>query len=144
MTWIDIEVQLLLHDPGCMPEVKVWVDLEPESGLAAETALPLQFQPGQRWVGSLLWMNMAVHSFSYRLGLVAHPGAEFWLNIHDRRLGAPLLYDGDRLEAAKCMLVGTCSIPNAPARQAPRPPQLRLLPTPATSRALCQSTRDSR
>jgi hypothetical protein len=118
--WIDVRVTLMLHEPACTPEVRLWIDLEPDDGLDNESPLPLR-RVGHDWLGAFSIGETASARFFYRLALLAHPGAEFWLSLRDRDRDHDLLIDGDILGAKKCVLVGTCEATRAvSARRAPR------------------------
>jgi hypothetical protein len=123
--WIDVRVTLKVHEAGCVPQVRIWVDLEPERGLGNELELALRERDGD-WVGSFRVDERRTNGFLYRLGLFAHPGAHFWLHVRMRELERELLVDGDLLAASKSMLVGTCAVGCA-GRSARRAPSLVLL-----------------
>jgi hypothetical protein len=121
MVFIDVQVTLLLRKPCCASAVRLWIDLDPHGPFETETKLALRpLAPrGERrsWAGSFIQCAAAAEPFLYRLGLIAHPGAEFSLHMYDRGVGRDLLSDSDVLPLAKCMLVGNCS----PARVRPAP-----------------------
>jgi hypothetical protein len=112
MPWIDFEVTLLLRDATCTPEVKLWIDLDRGGGLCSETALPLQ-RHGTCWHAGFAASNTDPGPFLYRVGIVAHPGAHFWLSMRQADHGHALLNDGDVLHATKSVLVGSWSVVTA-------------------------------
>ena len=126
MGWIDMHVTLTLYEPECVPQVRLWVDLEPERAFGNELQLALR-QVGPDWSGSFhVDERTATAGFIYRLGVFAHRGAHFWLNVRDRERARELLADGDALPASKTMLVGTCPFACS-ERSAPQQPRLVLL-----------------
>jgi hypothetical protein len=126
MEWIDVQLTVAPHDPRCVPDVRLWVDLQTNGALDTEMEVPLRVQQ-ERWSGSFLQNPALCSSFLYRLGVFAHPGAAFWLSLRARRSGCQLLLDGDVLDATKCVLVGTCSVASLIAANDQRLPRLTLL-----------------
>jgi hypothetical protein len=123
--FIDVEVTLSLRAARCRPDVRLWVDLEPDGELASETALALE-RRDLRWTGSFQFAERGGQPFFYRLGVVAHTGAQFWLRMRERG-GLLLLEDGDVLCVAKCILVGTCTTAAVSARERRCAPRLVLV-----------------
>ena len=121
MPLIEMHVSLDVDANRCKPEARAWIDLAPEDGFASELELPLRQLAAAEWVGAFLLGVTRPQHFLYRVGLVGHPGAEFWLTVRYRGRDRELLTDGDKLPAAKCWLVGTCPLP--------RPEQGRAAPS---------------
>jgi hypothetical protein len=115
MSLIDLRLSLELQSRLPTPEVRAFIDLQPELGLGSERELPLR-QRGREWVGTFAIGEVGPRSFLYRVALAAHRGARWDLAIYERRSGATLLADSDTLELTKCWLVGSCDGPQAPAR----------------------------
>jgi hypothetical protein len=112
--WIDVRLALTLSSAVPAPEVQIWIDPEPEAGLVSEIPLALTPIGGTRWLGSFSIAGVPPAQFLYRLGLVAHRGARWWLTLRQRGLDHDLLVDGDSMSCAKAMLIGTCAIAAAP------------------------------
>jgi hypothetical protein len=116
MTLIEVRLSFEVDAERCKPQARAFIDLAPEGGFGSELELPLRQLGRTVWVGAFVLGEKHPLEFLYRLGLIAHRGAEFWLSFRHRGLGRDLLTDGDTLPAAKCWLVGSCPLP-APARR---------------------------
>jgi hypothetical protein len=113
MPLIELHVSLEVAAPQCRPEVRAWIDPNPEAGLEGELELPLRRVNGGAWVGAFAIGATHPQRFLYRLGLAAHAGADWSLCIRQRGLKQDILTDRDTLDIAKCWLVGSCNVPAA-------------------------------
>jgi len=106
-------------EADCLPEVRAWIDLQPDAGLGSETELCLRRAPLNTWVGSFATPLSSAGYFLYRIGLVAHPGALWSLRIRQTHDDREVLSDGDVAPLAKSWLVGTCPLPGLAGCSAP-------------------------
>lgn len=111
MALIDLRLSLELPARHTKPEVRAFIDLQPHRGLSSERELPLVRRGRREWVGSFALDEAQARYFLYRVALVAHAGASWAILFTDRKSGVDLLSDADRLEIAKCWLVGSCEAP---------------------------------
>lgn len=95
---------------GQIQQARAWVDLEPDGSLHSELELPLHPQGPGRWMGVMGVAEPTPECFFYRLGIVAHAGAQWSLKVRDRALGRDILVDTDTLTASKCWLIGSCAL----------------------------------
>lgn len=95
-----------------VPEVRAYVDLQPDRGLGSEIELPLRRRGKREWVGTFAVGASQPRYFLYRVALAAHVGASWELLIRERGSGTPLLTDADTVTLAKCWLVGSCDAPS--------------------------------
>ena len=107
MSLLLIRIGLELKTP-VVPEVRAWIDLQPDAALASEVELPLNRVSSAVWTARLLTSPNASGYFLYRVGLAAHPGAAWSITVHDSNGQNELLNDGDVAPMTKCWLVGTC------------------------------------
>lgn len=107
MSLLLIRIGLELNAP-VVPEVRAWIDLQPDAALASEVELPLHRASPTVWTARLLTSPNASGYFLYRVGLAAHPGATWSITVHDSSEQHELLNDGDVAPLTKCWLVGTC------------------------------------
>jgi hypothetical protein len=117
MALIELRVSLEITSPSCKPEVRAWIDLEPDIGLDSEVELPLRQLSGPEWVGCFTLAQARPQRFLYRLGLAAEAGVDWSLRVHSRRSRRDILLDGDTLATAKCWLVGSCCVPRTEHRR---------------------------
>ena len=110
MALIELNVSLAAEQHGCRPEVRVFVDLMPDNGLASEREVPLVPRDGQ-WHGAFAVSDDLPQAFLFRFGLVAHTGAAWSYRITHRGLGRELAADADLLPQSKCWIVGSCELP---------------------------------
>jgi len=130
MALIDLRMSVNVHAGQSAPEVRAFIDLQPDRGLGSEIELPLRLR-GKRestsrrreaparchqWVGSFAVGDSQPRYFLYRVALAAHVGASWELLIRERGSGTPLLADADTLTLAKYWLVGSCDAPNEQRR----------------------------
>lgn len=120
MALIDLHLSLELDPRQPNAEVRAFVDLQPNRGLSSERELPLVRRNAANWVGSFAMSEAPGCQFLYRVALVAHAGASWELLFTERKSGVELLADADRLEIAKCWLVGSCEGPR-PKREPVEP-----------------------
>jgi hypothetical protein len=114
MAFVELDLHLRFDSGRSMPEARAWVDLEPDGTLTRETELALRRISANEWRGAVAIPDAGPRCFLYRLGLVAHAGAEWWLTLRERDQLRPLLSDHDTLAMAKSWLVGTCELARAP------------------------------
>lgn len=110
MGLIELSVTLGITEHGLIPQARAWVDLEPEGNLHSELELPLHPQGPARWLGVMGVAEPIPDCFFYRLGIVAHAGAQWSLKVRDRALGRDILVDTDTLTSSKCWLIGSCAL----------------------------------
>jgi hypothetical protein len=116
MAFVELDLHLRFDSGRSMPEARAWVDLEPDGALTRETELALRRTGANDWRGTFAMADAGPRCFLYRVGLVAHAGAEWWLTLRERDHVRPLLSDHDTLAMAKGWLVGTCELTRAPHR----------------------------
>jgi hypothetical protein len=110
MGLIELSVTLTIAERGLTPMARAWVDLEPDGSLHSELELPLHLQGAGRWMGVMGVAEPTPDCFFYRLGIVAHAGAQWSLKVRDRALGRDILVDTDTLTSSKCWLIGSCAL----------------------------------
>lgn len=110
MGLVELSVIVRSVQKGLVPEARAWVDLDPEGDLRSEIELPLHRQKHWRWVGVMGFAEPSADSFFYRLGIVAHEGAEWALKVRDRVTGRDILVDTDMMTSPKCWLIGSCGL----------------------------------
>lgn len=118
------------------PEVRVWVDLQPERPLDTETEVALTCHDHRIWRGAFTLPERQLRSFTYRVGLYAHSGAAWSLVFRNPARGE-LLADADLLGESKAWFTGTCNLcgrhsrgtgaKRGPSRPSNRPISLILL-----------------
>jgi hypothetical protein len=118
MPLIDLRLSLDLDPQQPQPEVRAFIDLQPNLGLSSEMELPLRKRGKRDWVGSFALGEGQACYFLYRVALAAHAGASWELVFRERKSGVELLADSDTFEIAKCWLVGSCEGPRRPQRTA--------------------------
>jgi hypothetical protein len=118
MRRIEFNIRLSVSHAGRVPEVRLWVDSSPDGDLNSETELVLQATQPLQWE-AVLDLDPGCQEFAYRIGLRAHPEAQWSLRLRDCDSGAELLADGDRLMLAKGWSVGTCSVNPAASTGSP-------------------------
>ena len=116
MAFVELNLQLRCDLDRAAPEVRAFVDVEPDGIRTRETELALTRCSPSDWRGSFVIGEHSSRCFLYRVGLVAHAGAEWWLTLRGREDKRPLLADHDTLAMAKGWLVGTCELAGAPLR----------------------------
>ena len=110
MGLIELTVTLRLAERGLIPQARAWVDLQPDGGLHSELELPLHAQASGRWMGVMGVAEPTPECFFYRLGIVAHAGAQWSLKVRDRDRRRDILVDTDTLTSSKCWLIGSCAL----------------------------------
>jgi hypothetical protein len=110
MAYIDLCLHLDFDSSRVAPEVRAWVDLDPDGHLARETELALERRRGSDWHGTFAVADNGPRCVLYRVALVAHAGAEWSLTMVQRSHKRALLSDHDTLPMAKGWLVGTCEL----------------------------------
>lgn len=110
MAYIDLCLHLDYDFSRVAPEVRAWVDLDPDGHLARETELALERRRGADWHGTFVVADSGPRCVLYRVALVAHAGAEWSLTMVQRSRKRALLSDHDTLPMAKGWLVGTCEL----------------------------------
>jgi hypothetical protein len=109
------------------PEVRVWVDLQPERALNAETEVALTCHGDRIWRGAFAVPEQKLQAFTYRVGVYAHAGAAWSLVFRDTSRRGALMADADLLGASKAWFTGTCNLRGSRsgnARSKPRPNRL--------------------
>jgi hypothetical protein len=91
-------------------DARAWIDAASGRNLGSEFELPLRKVAKERWQGLFIMDDLHPGPFFYRVALLAHPGAEWSLRLHDHGLGADLLLDADLLATSKCCFIGTCHV----------------------------------
>jgi hypothetical protein len=117
MAYIDLCLHLDFDSSRVAPEVRAWVDLDPDGYLARETELALERRHGSDWYGTFAVADNGPRCVLYRVALVAHAGAEWTLTMVQRSRKRALLSDHDTLPMAKGWLVGTCELAQADAQR---------------------------
>lgn len=92
------------------PEVRVWVDLQPDRALDTETEVALTCRDDRIWRGAFSVPERGLRSFTYRVGVYAHPGAAWSLVFRNPAWPGELLADADLLGDAKAWFTGTCTL----------------------------------
>jgi hypothetical protein len=115
---IELSVSLDLPADGGTPEVRAWIDLEPDIGLDTELELSMRQVTDTEWVGCFTLIGTRPQRFLYRLGLAAEPGTHWSLRVRHRGLQRDILVDGDTLAISKCWFVGSCRVPATKRRRA--------------------------
>jgi hypothetical protein len=110
MGLIELTVTLSGAERSRIQQARAWVDLEPDGSLHSELELPLHAQGPGRWMGVMGVAEPTPECFFYRLGIVAHAGAQWSLKVRDRALGRDILVDTDTLTSSKCWLIGSCAL----------------------------------
>lgn len=105
---LELQIELRVRNPRFEPEVRAWVDVEPDGDLSDETELRLTRGDRLVWCGGFELPEVMPAYFLYRLGLKATAGAEWSLRVRDRTWGMDVLTDWDSLDGPKCWLVGSC------------------------------------
>lgn len=119
MSLVEVRVSLERVAPTCVPQVRAFIDLQIEAGLGTETELSMRLVDDHTWLGCFTLARKHSRSFLYRLGLVAHSGVAWSVQIAETGTQNILLADGDTFDTAKCWLVGSCSAAVAePSRRA--------------------------
>lgn len=113
MAYIDLCLHLDYDLTRVAPEVRAWVDLDPDGHLARETELALERRHGSDWCGTFAVADNGPRCVLYRVALVAHAGAEWSLTMVQRSRKRAILTDHDTLPMAKGWLVGTCELAQA-------------------------------
>jgi hypothetical protein len=113
MGLIELTVTLSLAERGLTPQARAWVDLQPDGSLHSELELPLHPRGSGRWMGVMGVAEPTPECFFYRLGIVAHAGAQWSLKVRDRDRGRDILVDTDTLTSPKCWLIGSCALGSA-------------------------------
>jgi hypothetical protein len=116
MALIDLRMSLNVEAGAAAPEVRAFIDLQPERGLGSEIELPLRRRGKREWVGTFAVGESQPRYFLYRVALAAHVGASWELLIRERGSRTPLLTDADTFTLAKCWLVGSCDAPSEQKR----------------------------
>jgi hypothetical protein len=117
MAYIDLCLHLDYDRTRVAPEVRAWVDLDPDGHLSRETELALQRGRGSEWRGTFAVAEGGPRCVLYRVALVAHAGAEWSLTMVQRSGRRTILTDHDTLPMAKGWLVGTCELAQTDARR---------------------------
>jgi hypothetical protein len=110
MGLVELTVTLSLAERGLIPQARAWVDLQPDGSLHSELELPLHPLGPGRWMAVMGIGEPTPECFFYRLGIVAHVGAQWSLKVRDRDLGRDILADTDTLTSPKCWLIGSCAL----------------------------------
>jgi hypothetical protein len=116
MALIDLRMSLIVDSSEPTPEVRAFIDLQPDRGLGSEIELPLRRRSKREWVGTFAVGDSQPRYFLYRVALAAHVGASWELLIRERGENTPLLADADTFTLAKCWLVGSCDAPSEQRR----------------------------
>jgi hypothetical protein len=103
---LEVEIERLRLEP----EVRLWVDLQPERALDTETEVALTCHGHRIWRGAFALPERQLRSFTYRVGLCAHPGAAWSLVFRNTSWRGDLLADADLLGTTKAWFTGTCSL----------------------------------
>lgn len=106
-----IELTIELEASSCQPDVRVWIDLQPELGLDSEIELPLARSAQSRWIGYFVVGDRRQDYFMYRIAVVAPVGGTWRLIMRRRGCARILLQDEDDLGLPKLWLAGTCDLP---------------------------------
>jgi hypothetical protein len=107
---ICLKLELELDRLPLQPEVRVWVDLQPERALNTETEVALTCRDQRVWSGAFAVPERELQSFTYRVGVYAHAGAAWSLVFRDISRRGELLADADLLGASKAWFTGTCNL----------------------------------
>jgi hypothetical protein len=118
MAYVEFCLHLDYDLKRAVPEVRAWVDLDPDGPHTRETELALEHRRAAEWYGAFAVAEGGPHCLLYRVALVAHAGAEWSLSMHERSRTRALLADRDTLAMAKGWLVGTCELAQDEARAA--------------------------
>ena len=110
MALIQIHVWLSVTEATCRPDVRVFVDPNPDGGFGTEQEVALQPR-ADGWHGAFALPDDLQGAFLYRVGLVAHAGASWSYRMTQRGLGQQLAADADCLPQGKCWIVGSCELP---------------------------------
>jgi hypothetical protein len=115
MAYIELCIRLDCDLKRAVPEVRAWVDVDPDGQHAREIELALECRRATEWFGAFAVAEGGPCCVLYRVALVAHAGAEWSLSMHERSRTRALLVDRDTLAMAKGWLVGTCELARAEA-----------------------------
>jgi hypothetical protein len=111
MAYVELCLHLDCDLKRVAPEVRAWVDLDPDGQHTRETELALERRrAGSEWYGTFAVAEGGPRCVLYRVALVAHAGAEWSLSMYQRQRSRALLSDRDTLAMAKGWLVGTCEL----------------------------------
>ena len=114
MPLIEVLLTLEFDESRCSPQVRAWLDLQPERDLRSEVGLPLERVRDHEWRGAFTIGDREPGHFLYRIGLAAHEGAHWTLELrhHARGRCLPILTDSDSFALRKQWLVGSCALPH--------------------------------
>src|SRR5690349_20622633 len=110
MGLVELSVSVRSVQSRIVQQSLTWAWLDPDADSHREFELPLLLHADWRWVGVMGFAETSAENFFYRLGIVAHAGAEWSLNVRDRTTGRDILFDTDMLTSAKCWLIGSCPL----------------------------------
>lgn len=90
-------------------DVRIFLDSEPQGGLASERELPLRRSADNAWSGTFVVRGDRREGFIYRIGMKAEPGTVWSLEVRESgAAGRALLADSDTVVMPKEWLVGFC------------------------------------
>jgi len=107
MTLIAMHLSVTPYRSSRVTDARAWIDAASGRDLGSEFELPLRKVAKEHWQGLFIVDDLQPGPFFYRIALLAHPGAEWSLRLHDHSRGADLLLDADRLGTSKYCFIGT-------------------------------------